>query len=313
MRARPVLLALLCILAIAAAAATLDSAVSVDGEFGISGGSGADNETADGDVPRDMPTPSNASTASDMPGLQPLCIPALANPQFLMSAGVVALVGAYLLYRWRGPYVPLGIAAGIGPLVLLAYIALTSCVDGDSEDGSFVPGGPMNASDGSASGAGEGLVGGASGAVSAPSLLLVGAVVTLLLASIALYVVSSTDREIDVREEPEETSEEAPVAIGRIAGRTADRIEEDAGLENEVYRAWHEMTTHLEVANPESSSPGEFVDAAVDAGMDRDDVTRLTRLFEEVRYGTAEATAERERRAVDTLRRIEETYGGADS
>jgi hypothetical protein len=42
--------------------------------------------------------------------------------------------------------------------------------------------------------------------------------------------------------------------------------------------------------------------------MQPDDVRELTDLFEEVRYGDREVTAERERRATDALRRIEESY-----
>jgi hypothetical protein len=43
--------------------------------------------------------------------------------------------------------------------------------------------------------------------------------------------------------------------------------------------------------------------------MAPDDVRELTRLFERVRYGGESATAAREERAVQVLRRIESTYG----
>ncbi|RJS95802.1 DUF4129 domain-containing protein, partial [Halococcus sp. IIIV-5B] len=95
---------------------------------------------------------------------------------------------------------------------------------------------------------------------------------------------------------------------GRAAGRAADRIEHDAGLENGVYRAWREMTDHLDVARPESSTPGEFARAATEAGMRGRDVDELTDLFTRVRYGDERVTDERERRATSALRRIEETY-----
>ncbi|WP_390215270.1 DUF4129 domain-containing protein [Halobaculum halobium] len=84
-------------------------------------------------------------------------------------------------------------------------------------------------------------------------------------------------------------------------------------MENEVYRAWREMTGALAVDNPRSTTPAEFAVAAVDAGMDRDDVDTLTDLFEAVRYGAEPVTPEREREAVDALRRIEETYADGDS
>jgi len=42
--------------------------------------------------------------------------------------------------------------------------------------------------------------------------------------------------------------------------------------------------------------------------MDREDVDHLTGLFAEVRYGGADPTSDRERAAVETLRRVEATY-----
>ena len=72
-----------------------------------------------------------------------------------------------------------------------------------------------------------------------------------------------------------------------------------------------------ETADPEISqelpTPGEFAAAAVDAGIDREDVVELTGLFERVRYGSEAATADREARALDALRRIDDQYGGEDA
>ena len=115
--------------------------------------------------------------------------------------------------------------------------------------------------------------------------------------------------EADAPVEPE--SEPDTVALGEIAGRAADRIEEGSpgDSENEVYRAWREMTARLDIENPEATTPREFQRASVDAGMTPDDVRELTRLFEQVRYGGESATADREERAVAVLRRIESTYG----
>ncbi|MUV61919.1 DUF4129 domain-containing protein, partial [Halobacterium sp. CBA1126] len=104
--------------------------------------------------------------------------------------------------------------------------------------------------------------------------------------------------------------EETLDALGSVAGDAADRIAADADVENEVYRAWREMTEHLDVDNPEASTPAEFAAAASDAGMAREHVDELTDLFRSVRYGGAEVTAEREQRAVDALRAVEASYGG---
>ncbi|WP_306059541.1 DUF4129 domain-containing protein [Natronococcus wangiae] len=97
-------------------------------------------------------------------------------------------------------------------------------------------------------------------------------------------------------------------AVGSAAGRAADRIDEGAAVDNEVYRAWREMTALLEVERPESSTPREFAGAAVDAGLRRDHVEELTRLFEDVRYGDVETTSAMEERAASVLRRIETEY-----
>lgn len=97
-------------------------------------------------------------------------------------------------------------------------------------------------------------------------------------------------------------------AVGRAAGAAADRIEAEAAVTNEVYRAWYEMTRHLDVRNPETTAPDEFEARAVERGMAPDDVARLTRLFEEVRYGERDPDS-REERAVAALRRIETAYG----
>ena len=102
-------------------------------------------------------------------------------------------------------------------------------------------------------------------------------------------------------------------ALGSIAGRAADRIEVgnngNSVAANEVYRAWREMTTQLDLDDPETATPGEFKRHAIAAGLSPDDVRELTRLFERVRYGGESATADREERAVQVLRRIESTYG----
>lgn len=145
---------------------------------------------------------------------------------------------------------------------------------------------------------------------SLPTLLLAGTFLVLLL--VAYSVVGRT-----VGGEPEEESEEPePIEtteLGEIAGRAADRIERDgeqtAATDNEIYRAWEEMTSHLDIENEETTTPREFESRAVDVGMAPDDVRELRRLFESVRYGGEAATDDRERRAVTVLRRIESRYG----
>jgi len=142
-------------------------------------------------------------------------------------------------------------------------------------------------------------------------LVLAGVVGVLLLAlGVVLRWPRAEDEAVTTGESAAETDTDT-AALGEIAGRAADRIETDSSgdSENEVYRAWREMTAQLDTETPETTTPREFQQAAVEAGMAPDDVRELTRLFERVRYGGESATADREERAVQVLRRIESAYG----
>lgn len=116
---------------------------------------------------------------------------------------------------------------------------------------------------------------------------------------------------------PETGSAELPpdaslASIGTAAGAIADQLEADEpDVDNLVYAAWREMVTRVPVKNPQSCSPQQFADAAIELGMHPEDVAELTALFEEVRYGERDA-ARRESRAITVLRRIETTYGATE-
>ncbi len=112
-------------------------------------------------------------------------------------------------------------------------------------------------------------------------------------------------------DESEPEADDDPAAVAAAAGRAADELGETT-LSNAVFRAWQEMTDALDVENPGTTTPAQFEDIAVDAGLDREDVATLTDLFREVRYGDAPATADREERARTALRRIEATYAAGD-
>lgn len=99
-----------------------------------------------------------------------------------------------------------------------------------------------------------------------------------------------------------------PAAVGRAAGRAAERIRsETPTADNAVYRCWVEVTELADAEAPETYTPAEFAAAAVEAGMDEDDVEELRRLFEDVRYGDADPAA-RESRALSVFERIETAY-----
>ncbi len=147
-------------------------------------------------------------------------------------------------------------------------------------------------------------------AVAVPALLL--GVVFLVLLVVSYLLVDRTVAGSEPAETPE-TEPQEPTALGEIAGRAADRIEaggdQTTAADNEVYRAWQEMTARLDVEQGETTTPREFETRATDAGMAADDVRELRRLFEEVRYGGESPTDDRERRAVTVLRQVESRYG----
>ena len=241
----------------------------------------------------------------------PACVPALTSPLFVLGIIVFILVVTFAAWR-RGGFAPaLVLLFGVSMVLFPAWLMLTGCnsdIPTNQEGGILPPLASGNASGGNA--------GGAAGTDSmfSPPVLLVGLVVVALVLALVVYRASGDDEQVEdtsVEEVPADMDgEETLTAIGDVAGEAANRIEEAVDAENEVYRAWHEMTTHLEVGNPRASTPTEFATAARDAGMDDTHVDSLTGLFQEVRYGGAEATTDREERAVDALRTIEDTYGG---
>lgn len=302
--ARPVTIALLCVLAIALAAATLNTAVTDESGggigFGDSGSAGmSDTNGSEGHLLNG--SEQGASVPIDFP-----CYPVLNTFPAILGIVAVFLLVVALAWRRLGP---LGAFAVIGPVgvpALLLHALLTACAAPPMSGGGFLPGGQNNSSlpMGGSGGLGEG-----TSTVLTPSFALLVILGVALVGALFLLVRTSAGSELeDPDDEGAYGNEPDVAAVGRAAGEAADRIESSESVENEVYRAWREMTTHLDVPAPQSSTPGEFADSATDAGMAREDVTELTNLFEEVRYGGESPTGERERRAVAALRNIEAEY-----
>lgn len=147
------------------------------------------------------------------------------------------------------------------------------------------------------------------------SPVLIVAVFGIALVAVAavLFRASGDQTVTTLGEEEEDTGEQPDVAdLAAAAGEAADRLEEhDVDVDNEVYRAWWEMTSLLNVPRPDSATPGEFAEAAIEAGLDETHVNDLTTLFEEVRYGRRDPES-REERALEVFRAIEDEYGGSE-
>ena len=305
---RPILVAVVCVLAISVAAATLTTPVDTESSGG--GGFGSPSSESSGETGGAGQNDSGSSSESG-PTFPELCLSVLSGEApFGVLAVTLLLFGAFTYSRYDG-LVAFSFVLGIGiPLFLLLVFLTAGCVD------PFSPPSSVNATgigigDGNSSSSPIGL-GDGEGRVdpTSPSALLLALLALTPVLLVGLYLFSDVENAADEDETSDRTDGERRSAIGRAAGRAADRIEDSVDVENEVYRAWREMTDHLDVDSPESSTPGEFADAAVDAGMTDDDVAELTTLFEEVRYGGRDPTEDREERAVAALRRIETAYAG---
>ncbi|WP_255167468.1 DUF4129 domain-containing protein [Natrononativus amylolyticus] len=283
------------IVAVAIAAATVRSPVEVGGDGGA-GGSG----TGDGHGPQ-------APASEPITGVE--SVPAFL--EYLAYAVVIVLALAlawYLIFHRRGLVKMLAVYLAVALIILALVAALLHFGVADDLNMSQQPieEPPEDGGEGGQPGDGDG----EAETIPFGPLLGVLAIITMIFVG---ALVLSTERGGDepvgavVEAEPEENAGDA-AAVAAAAGRAAERIEAEADIDNEVYRAWKEMTDLLEVPRPETSTPGEFAAAAVDAGLEREHVDELTRLFEDVRYGHSETTDEMEARAVAVLRRIEDEY-----
>lgn len=292
---RTTALAGLAVLAVALAAATLDSTVVPEpsGQGGPGpGGIGGEGGGGLLPVPRSGPPP--AETVQ---------IPFLSELLAVLATVLAVAVVVYAFRHWRRTLAAV-LAAFV--LLVLAYV-LSHLVS--------VPALPARSpmpepGNGSVFGGGGG--GGSETTRPTPPSLVLLFVFCLALLGAVVALRRSTGE--DGEETTGESSDGDPdvAAVGRAAGRAADRLEAETDTTNEVYRTWREMTELLHVDDPRTSTPGEFAAGAVDAGLGREDVAELTRLFEDVRYGETQPSEEDERRAVAVFRRIEDRYAGEE-
>lgn len=280
--------ALLSVVVVGLAASTLGETTTRSGAPGADDGSSGGIGIGGGSIAREVTTP-----AEPLPILTAI----------LIVAAVLLVLGTILFPRhtveqtaWAGAVTALILGALWLFFSLFGAGALPRPA-GDVPDSEEV--------DSIATSVGAGSGGGGS---TVPEPLVVGLLVAGLLCLGVLGLVVRESGAPD-RTGATDADEGTLAAIGRSAGRAADRIAEaDAALDNEVYRAWKEMTDHLDLDSPDARTPEEFRAAARDAGMTAADVDALTDLFREVRYGGAPPTDEREVKATDALRQIEDRY-----
>jgi hypothetical protein len=311
------MIALLCVLAVSLAASTL---VDPQQPSGAGPGIGGDVQSGSADQAGDgggEPDRSAAPEGGAPVRFGAVCIPILLSTELLVGGAAVLLGTGWLLKRRENLAYALAVMFPLSLFLGVPFLLLTDCGDDSSpspRDTALLPEFQNNSSGGD--------LGGNAGGQAAEQLLSPTVLVGLLVVVAVLFVVlayrASGDDEADGEPLPEaETGDPedrgALAAVGAAAGEAADRIEDAADVDNEVYRAWRDMTDHVDVPDPETSTPREFATAARNAGMNTAHVDALTDLFREVRYGGAAATEDREQRAVDALRAIEDRYadGGA--
>jgi hypothetical protein len=313
---RVLILALLCVLAVTLAAATLTN--PVEDSPGSAGGQSPFQEQPEDPKNEETGSESDSTNPDEKAGESMLefglgCVPFLMTPEFILGAIATIVLLVWFLKRREGYAYAFAIVL---PLVLFAmplWWTMTDCGESNINPAGGTSGALENVTD-------PAKVGGTASETTQQlmtPLVLLGLLLVVAVVLAYLTLRASGDDTV----EPEETTPEvteatddeaALEALGAAAGKAADRIEEPADVDNEVYRAWREMTEHLHVENPDASTPAEFEAAARDAGMSRDHVERLTSLFLDVRYGGESPTEDRETEAVEALRAIEETYAGGE-
>lgn len=308
---RVAVVAALSIIALSAAAATLDTATTSGGGFGPSDAEGGALSDSEGGSPLGFDDRGDAPLfAGDKP-IWSACFEFLRSLEFFVGLAIVIAALFVLLSIRRDPLYAGLLILGWGLPLSLVYLFLAQCPDGNGDETGLVRGEANNSSMPS----GGGLFGDNTGHIpESPSIVMLLLLVVVLVVA-AVVLVQSTgddDQERPATVEDPEPEDDRIEAIGRVAGDAADRIDAQGDVENEVFRAWREMASLLTVDNPQATTPREFAAAATDAGMTRDDVDELTDLFESVRYGGVAPTDDREQRAVTALRNIESTYASAE-
>lgn len=294
-----VLLLLLTITSVGVVASTITNVDGIersapDVSFEPRGGTpdaiGANNsvENSTGDVPLDQ----------DNEGVSlQFCVEPLRQPPAVggLVVGVLGLL--YGVSRRYNTATTLLLGTGLVPLLWGGYFLLTNCGYSGGDGGGGLLGGGSSVMTNT---------GGISSVPVPPSVFVGVFALVMVVGAVALFRSTSDDETFEAVEQAPEEADEA--AFARAAGRAADRIEEaNVPVDNAVYQAWLDMTRLLDIANPKTTAPRTFAEMAVEAGLDEADVSELTELFNEVRYGGMDPE-EREDRAVEILRHIEATY-----
>jgi len=213
-----VLLALLAVVALGVAAATLDSAVSVGGG-GFGGAGDGGGPSGEGDDAGLSSTPSGGGIIS----LPLVCYEFLREPPALLAFAAVLLVLSAFFYRDTGSALATGVVVGaLGtPVAMLGWL-LSACRPVE-EGFQFDLGFAITGERGFLPEGGGGGLGSGDGAASTPELLFALVVVAALVGSVIVLLSAGGDDEPDPGEAETGSDEEPPEdpdlrAVGRVAG-----------------------------------------------------------------------------------------------
>jgi hypothetical protein len=103
--------------------------------------------------------------------------------------------------------------------------------------------------------------------------------------------------------------------IAREAQQAVQRLEKGSSLTDTVKRCYRDMSRVLAdqrgITRQQAMTPREFEQYLAEAGLGDTHIQRLTRLFEDVRYGNTTAGEREKQEAVDCLNAIARVYGRA--
>ena len=120
------------------------------------------------------------------------------------------------------------------------------------------------------------------------------------------------------RSEDEDHDDATPSAEDADQSREGPTPESRAGEPQStpthpVVNAWREMALYAGVGDPRTATPRQVAESAAAAGLDREEVAVLTRLFEDVRYGALEMSKKETERALRALDRIKRARDAEES
>lgn len=298
-RIRAVVVLLLAVTALGAAGAAIDGGAAGGGSPGAGDGSGAG--LGEGEDTGFIPAADEAAGTSDSPWFRIVFGAIVA----LVAIGVTALV-AVALVRWDVRQWLLTVALALG--ALLAIVAVLQAFEalGGLLSNLF---GSSGSSGGLGGGGGFGVGGSEGGStVDVPPVALAAILGAAVVGAIVLSRLAGDDADADVeRSPPAGPSIDPDEAVPSGTAFRERAAFHDRPADNEVYRAWLSLASAAG-ADPTRDSPGAVARQAAEAGVDRRAAREITALFEAVRYGEAEVTAELEERAKQAARQL----GGVD-